>query len=131
MRPCACKVVDLACRVCYLWQHDPVYREHWNGDPADVTPALKPWQGKWPAVALPPPPPRNLPCVHRSAISIGTVPCPTCAGTVNLKVFACEVHGRCVVAANNVGLKACAGCGEYQAATSKIVSGPPHSVECP
>lgn len=53
------------------------------------------------------------PCVHLGA-ETRRVGCPTCQGTVQLKVFACAVHGECTLAKAKrlPDLKACK-CVEY------------------
>lgn len=45
----------------------------------------------------------------------GLVLCPTCAGKVELKVFACAVHGECTALKRVDGVKGCCqGCQEYE-----------------
>src|SRR5579863_1457900 len=39
--------------------------------------------------------------------------CPTCQGHVELKIFACSVHGECALSANAVGVHACPTCPDY------------------
>jgi hypothetical protein len=70
----ACELEGV-CRVCWLYHHDPAYRRLWGGAPLG--------------------PNRDLPCVHLGAPTGETAGCPTCAGRVELKLFACAVHGRC------------------------------------
>ena len=67
--------------------------------------------GKVPRETLP----RSSRCAHLGAPTGETVPCVTCSGRVELKLFACAVYGSCVPAANRPGVKSCAGCGEYRA----------------
>jgi len=40
--------------------------------------------------------------------------CPTCCGSTRIKVFACELHGKCSIA-KPVGVQVCQGCGDYEA----------------
>jgi hypothetical protein len=54
------------------------------------------------------------PCVHLGE-EVRRDPCPTCSGHVRVKVFSCAVHGECQAAAKLAGVKACQGCGEWQA----------------
>lgn len=49
-------------------------------------------------------------CTQRGGIK-RTVRCSSCAGTVSLKVFHCEVHDECALA-EGAGVKVCSGCNE-------------------
>lgn len=49
-------------------------------------------------------------CAHLGAPTGATVPCASCRGRVELKVFACGVHGRCTLAKRVEGVACCTGC---------------------
>jgi len=49
-------------------------------------------------------------CEFRSAESTGTVKCPSCRGTVELKVFDCSKHKSCVLGKEGAGHKNCTTC---------------------
>lgn len=44
---------------------------------------------------------------------IDSVKCPTCAGTVMLKVFSCEKHERCTIGKAIKGIQSCARCPDF------------------
>jgi hypothetical protein len=50
-------------------------------------------------------------CVHRGA-ETRRIECKSCKGTVKLKVFACAVHGECMMNRSTKGVKQCAGCAD-------------------
>jgi hypothetical protein len=79
------------CRLCWLYLNDPAYRALW----ADGTPD------------------RSRPCVHRGQTH-REEHCPTCRGTVRLKVFACARHGECTIARSLAGVPCCATCADYE-----------------
>jgi hypothetical protein len=51
------------------------------------------------------------PCAHRGE-QVSTIGCEQCGKNVQLKVFACAVHGECVVGQTREGVKGCAGCAD-------------------
>lgn len=52
------------------------------------------------------------PCRHLGKPTGATVPCATCAGTVQLKVLACGVFGACTPTKKVKGVACCEGCGK-------------------
>jgi hypothetical protein len=46
-------------------------------------------------------------CVHRADDATRTETCPTCSGTVALKVFPCAVHGECTITRRVAGVAGC------------------------
>lgn len=54
-------------------------------------------------------------CIHRGE-STGTQECPTCSGTVKLKVFTCAIHGECTIQKRIEGV-ACCPCDDYENTT--------------
>lgn len=52
-------------------------------------------------------------CLHLGSATDMTVPCPTCSGTVNLKLFTCGVHGVCTPGKQVNGKASCVSCKEY------------------
>jgi hypothetical protein len=91
-RPCTCDRCG-QCRLCWLYYHDAAYRALWDGPAA-------------PAATAPP-------CRHLGAATGRTVACPSCAGTVALKLFACGVHGRCTAGRQVAGVACCASCDDF------------------
>jgi hypothetical protein len=79
------------CLACWRYHNDPRYRALWGGNGAT------------------PPAPAG-PCVHLGAPTGETVQCPSCRGRVELKLFACAVHGRCTQGKAAPGVACCAGC---------------------
>lgn len=58
----------------------------------------------------------NSQCVHLGA-ELRRVECPTCQGSVQVKVFACAARGECTLAKPIDGIACCAGCPAYQSAS--------------
>ncbi|MBI1831108.1 MAG: hypothetical protein HYR84_06630 [Planctomycetes bacterium] len=58
---------------------------------------------------------RNLPCVHLGSATGETRTCASCKGHVELKVFACAMHGACTPArvGELPGVRNCQRCGDY------------------
>lgn len=50
------------------------------------------------------------PCIHRSGTTGEVVACPTCKGNVKLKVFGCDVWGRCLPNKVVNSTPSCVGC---------------------
>jgi hypothetical protein len=100
MRPCHCNRCNLItapytpdqCRLCWLYHHDRAYRALWDSTARAVAP-----------------------CRHRGE-AIDLVECPTCQGRIRLKVFACDVYGRCTVDPFVPGTACCSGCLDYESA---------------
>lgn len=57
--------------------------------------------------------PPRLPCRHLGPSTGETVECPTCSGRVQLKLFACAVHGTCTPGKAAPGVANCLGCDSY------------------
>lgn len=55
-------------------------------------------------------------CRHRGSES-RRVECPTCSGTVRIKVFACSLKGECTLGQPVDGIPCCATCEEFEAAS--------------
>lgn len=54
-----------------------------------------------------------FPCRHKGGETRRAL-CPTCFGKVELRVFACGVHGECTAAKRADGVRGCcAGCADY------------------
>lgn len=53
-------------------------------------------------------------CVHLGEPTGGRVACPSCRGRVQLKLFACAVHGSCTPLKKAPGVACCVGCSDYQ-----------------
>lgn len=56
--------------------------------------------------------PAAVPCVHLGESTGETVGCPSCRGSVKLKLFACAIHGQCTTGKKVAGV-ACCPCAEY------------------
>lgn len=59
---------------------------------------------------------KNLPCTHRGA-EVDRIQCPTCSGTVMLKVFSCPKHDRCCIGRTVNEIQSCATCADHQPAS--------------
>jgi hypothetical protein len=56
-------------------------------------------------------------CRHRGGV-VRSERCSTCRGNVQVKVFACAIHGQCQLSGRVVGVKTCGpGCQEHAAPT--------------
>jgi len=55
-------------------------------------------------------------CGHRGDLTGDVVECPTCSGTVRLKLRACTIHGTCTEAKPVTGHGCCQGCPDRKAA---------------
>jgi hypothetical protein len=97
-------VAEPGCKVCWLALHDPDYRRLYLGEGAGPPPGMR----------LAPPPARVGKCVHLGPATGETVACPSCRGRVELKLFACAVHGRATLARRVMGAACCAGCPDYR-----------------
>lgn len=86
--------IKTMCRPCWLYHHDEAHNRAWGGDgKVTLAPGLL-------LQAIAPVPSRSpLPCVHLGPATGEMVECPTCSGTVRLKVFGCSVHSRAVLGA--------------------------------
>ena len=56
------------------------------------------------------------PCRHLGPATGRTVSCPTCSGRVELKTFACAVHGECTAGKAAPGVACCTGCPDHSTA---------------
>lgn len=52
-------------------------------------------------------------CAHLGQATGETATCKTCKGSVQLKLFACEVYGTCTIAKKSGALACCAKCPSY------------------
>ena len=53
---------------------------------------------------------KNIDCIHRDLTSHRRETCPTCKGTVQVKIFACAVFGECTIQKKIGEIATCAGC---------------------
>lgn len=104
-RPCTCNRVTgpsytlTQCRLCWLYHNDDRYHELWSETPASA----------------------HFPCVHLGAEQRRDL-CSTCKGKVEVKVFACEVHGECTQAKRAEGVNGCCGMQGIQGTTPRSAS---------
>lgn len=56
---------------------------------------------------------RTAPCSLLGEATGETVECPTCKGSVKLKLFACECHGRCTLEKSLESVTCCRSCVDY------------------
>jgi hypothetical protein len=82
------------CRVCFLYETDPAYRALWDSEP------------------LTPRGPCHRECVRRG-LPLRSETCPSCRGAVQIKVFACQVHGECTVAKVVKNIDCCGRCDDF------------------
>jgi predicted GH43/DUF377 family glycosyl hydrolase len=64
---------------------------------------------------------RELPCRFLGGADGGTVRCPSCTGTVDLKTFDCSKHSRCTPTKKAPHVACCVSCGDY---APKLPAGP-------
>ena len=106
------------CHRCWLAENDPRYQAKWGlpvtAAPRPATPLAAPAPAR---VALP-----LRPCAHRGPEQ-ERVQCPTCAGHVEVKIFACAVHGRCSLAKPVPAAAVCQGCTDYAPAPDRPEAG--------
>lgn len=96
-RPCTCELPT--CHLCWLYHNRADYHNLWNGipqGPSNISPE-----------------PRTEPCIHLGD-SIRTELCPTCAGTVKVKIFSCSVHKECTLGKYIENIHCCGTCSEYK-----------------
>jgi hypothetical protein len=86
------------CRLCWL------SRQRGDSRPAPDTGGSAPRRLASPASS----------CRHLGEATAETVLCPTCSGHVELKLFACCVHGRCTTTTAAPDVACCATCPDYQ-----------------
>ena len=92
-RPCGHDTPDPGhCRVCFLHLHDGRYATLWGSPPGRAAP------------------PPALSCVHLGGPLGETRSCPSCKGSVRVKVMACAVHGGCTPARKVEGVAFCGTC---------------------
>ncbi len=93
-RPCLCDQCDLSpwsrfqpheCRLCWLYHHDPEYRDFWDGEQLSEEPTR-----------------RALPCIHLGAV-LDRRGCP-CPG---LWLRGCFLHGP-------ITIQTCKTCPDYE-----------------
>src|SRR5579859_1398849 len=87
---------DSQCRFCWLFQNDARYRKHWGG-PASL-----------PNVQTR----LTVKCIHRGE-ELRQQDCPSCAGTVKVKIFGCSLHTECSLGKQLTGTACCANCHDY------------------
>lgn len=68
-------------------------------------------RARWTTGVAPPPP---GPCRHLGEPTGELVECPTCSGSVRLKLRACAVFGKCTEGRAVDGVACCVGCPEYE-----------------
>ena len=63
------------------------------------------------------------PCVHLGKEN-GRIECPACRGTVKIKTFACDVHGKCTLGKSLDDVACCVGCDEFSPNQDVPFNGP-------
>lgn len=53
---------------------------------------------------------KSLPCIHLGEPNGNTVSCPSCRGTVQLKLFNCKIHGSTTLVKSISGIYCCVTC---------------------
>ena len=53
-------------------------------------------------------------CIHRSQNHLRLKDCPTCAGSVKIKVFNCVLYKECTIQQQIDNIKCCASCSDYE-----------------
>ena len=67
-----------------------------------------------------PPPRPDDSCKHRGGV-LRLEQCPSCNGTVMVKVFSCEIHKECSILPKIAGVKACRGCSDREGVSDAAV----------
>ena len=88
------------CYLCWLYLNHGGYAAQWNGQP--IPPEFLAQEKA-----------ERPPCKHFGEATGETRLCGECAGKVELKMFACAVHGQCTPATSLPGLACCQGCQDY------------------
>lgn len=61
---------------------------------------------------------RPIECTRRGLTVIETVPCLSCGGRkTELKVYPCEIHGKCTIGRKVQDIQCCVGCGDVATPT--------------
>jgi hypothetical protein len=104
------------CHLCWAYETDPKIRAYFDAAPVlyiglavDTLAQLAVYQERRKA--------QMAGCANRGAKEPDTIPCSTCAGNVQIKVYACAAHGRCTLGQRLPGIAgACDGaCPEWAA----------------
>src|SRR4051812_18246004 len=86
-RHCVCD--EDGCHLCSLYHNNERYRAVWGGS---VSGMRKP-----------------LPCIHLRG-ELGRTGCQSCPGNVEVKVFGCNLFGRCTLGKELPGISCCTTC---------------------
>ncbi len=105
--PCKHQSITPGCNVCAIAAKDPRYARLFFDAPPPRAPARAP---------------DAAPCRHLGGATGELVACPSCKGAVQLKTFACAVHGSCTPAKRAPGTACCVGCGQYEPAPDYATS---------
>ncbi len=62
--------------------------------------------------------PANLPCIHRGEQLSERASCSSCRGKVELKLYECDVYGKCTLAKKLDGVGCCKDCPSFQSPIS-------------
>lgn len=99
-KPCRHRTPVEGCRVCFLALTRPEYAELY-GEPVPAGSSVVP-RG-------------SSPCSFRTGVTGTVVDCPSCSGTVRLKVFGCSMHGSCTLEQRHAEYECCADCPDHTA----------------
>jgi len=106
MKPCKHIEANSACRVCWLYDHDPRYRAQWGG--GETIPCASSFQEQRRQAILEIKRRAQAPCRY-----LGEVMQPTAACGCG-PLHQCIIHGQCVRAGNNNQWKSCSTCNDYK-----------------
>lgn len=104
MRPCLCDNINFnldssyttdQCRLCWLYHFDSRYRSLWGNSTQAAVPQ------------------NHLVCVNLGKESGKVISCPSCKGSVRIKLFDCQIHGVCTLRKQLDGIACCVGCADY------------------
>ena len=93
--PCGHPGYQPSCRLCVLYTTRADYRALWDRTPTRPVPRSRDF------------------CLHRGPATGSLVDCPTCAGKVSLKLFACSLHGRCTLEKSVPEFACCRDCPDH------------------
>ena len=52
-------------------------------------------------------------CIHRGELT-RTKECPSCSGSVHVKIHGCDIYGECTLSVKDVGVQRCVNCPDRQ-----------------
>jgi hypothetical protein len=100
MRPCKCDKTVIGekfllgrdCPLCWFAWNSEAHQELWDFHPKTGI----------------------VGCLHRGDPTGEEVDCPGCNGRVRIKIYSCDLHGKCTLSKETPGVKRCSTCHDYR-----------------